>query len=142
VSIDLGQILDQVLPLAASAIATSGTTVDLARPAGTIVDGTADPVTLAVTEAPVTVVASGLPAIVTPAGRQTADRPGYPTAPQTTPAAYTVLLDPSVVDVQPGDVLTVTASLDVRLTGRSFVVVDVPDGFHAAVRTLVCEPLP
>jgi hypothetical protein len=141
VSIDLGQILGAVGPLVGSAIATSGTTVDVTRPAGTIVAGSADPDTLTVTTGTVTVVASGLAAVVVPAGRQ-ADRPGYPTAPQTTPAAYTVLLDPSVVDVQPGDVVTVTASLDVRLTGRRFAVTDVPDGFHATVRTLVCDPLP
>lgn len=124
-SIDLGQLLDIAGPLAEQAITTSGTHGTITRP-DPDAEVTVNPTTLAVTTGTPTPVASG-PAIVI-AGRAT----DQPAGPDLVLAAgqYRILMLPSVVDVQKGDLFTVTASRDPELVDRELhidaVLADTP----------------
>lgn len=139
-TLDVGAILDLAGPYVASAIDTGGCTVSIERPAaGGRLAGPADPDTLVVTQAAGTVVGE-FPALVISQARQ-APALGLPAAPIPQGVVTQAFLKPDVVDVHPGDVLTVTRSRDPRLTGQRFAVQDVPDGFAGVARVLTLLPI-
>jgi len=119
-TIDLAAILDTAAPIAASVIQTSGTRVTISRQTGDAA-ATVDPVTLAATVSPATVHAD-IPAIV-----QALDAQGQPLGPgrMWEAATYRLLLLPDVVDLLPGDMVTVLGSRDPLLPGWRLVVGEV-----------------
>lgn len=140
-SLDLGPLFALGADLAAQAITTSGTEVSLSRNPKGRSDAATNRATLGLTDpAPAAPYATGQPAIVTPqpsAAQQ-------PEGPNLTGQAdvYQIDLLPDVVDVQERDEVTVTASLDARMVGRTFVVDHVADGTAGAVRRLICKKPP
>lgn len=138
-SIDVGQILDQVQPLVESAILTVGSQWTQTRnPRGRQNAPTDRATGKAADPDPPTVVATGLPGIWVPdnaAGGQRYDGPNLPGSTE----AGSLLLLPAVVDVQERDEFTCTDSRDLRLIGRTVKVTKVPDASAGAVRTLRAE---
>lgn len=138
-SLDIGPLLELGAQLAAEAITTSGTTVDIARNPGGLSRATVNRATLAVTDpTPPTVLHAAAPAIIIPA-QSTAGQPQGPNV-EGQKDAYTVILLPGITDVAPTtDEVTVVSSLDARLVGRTLLVKRVADNTAGAVRVLFCE---
>ncbi len=137
-SLDIGPLLELGAQLAADAINTSGTVVDIHRNPGGTNRAAVNRQTLEVTDpTPAAPLHRALPAIVV-AQQSAAQQPQGPNLDEQRDA-YVVTLLPTVTDVRERDEVTVTASLDDRLTGRTLVVLRVADGTAGAVRVLHCE---
>lgn len=137
-SLDIGPLFEMGAQLAAEAIESSGTTVDVTRNPGGTSRATVNRTTLEVTDStPPATLHKDLPAIVV-AQQSSAQQPIGPNQ-DAQKDAYTVILLPEVTDLRKGDVVTVKTSLDPRLPGRDLKVGRIADGTAGAVRVLYCE---
>lgn len=121
------------------ALATSGTTVDLAR-GGDVVGGSIDPATLApVTTEPV-VYAAGVPAIAAASAVGAMNRTDQLPAVPTSAGAWTFVLPP---DAEPAerDVVRIATCRDEQLVGRRFVASQVTRSSAGAAVLLAAAPV-
>jgi hypothetical protein len=134
---DLGAVLAGAETVIDGVLDTSGCTVGLRRPHDPAGDHV-DPATLAVTGSVRAKYATGVPALVAPAGGSS---DGKPARPASLPGARVILKDEQAGTVQARDEVVVETSRDPALVGVEYAVTAIQRASVGVVVILQCGPV-